>query len=86
MNFDFTPFFKRYEVLSVLAQNLFDRVSADHPSCISCQKGCDECCYALFDLTLIESLYINHKFNRLFRGNQRDSMLERARREADFAD
>jgi len=80
MNFDFTPFFKRYEAMSALAQNLFNRVGADHPSCINCQKGCDECCYALFDLSLIEAIYINHKFNRLFQGEQRKSIIERANR------
>jgi len=80
MNFDFKPFFKRYEAISALAELLFDRVSADHPSCINCQKGCDECCYALFDLTLIEALYINHKFNQLVRGEKKNRMIERANR------
>ena len=80
MNFDFTPFFKRYEVLSTLTQNVFDRVCAEHPSCVSCKKGCDDCCYALFDLTFIEALHLNHKFNIMFQGQKRGRLIEKANR------
>jgi len=80
MDFDFIPFFKRYEAISTLAQNVFDRVCADHPSCVNCVKGCDDCCYALFDLTFIEALYINHKFNMMFQGDKREALIEKANR------
>jgi Fe-S-cluster containining protein len=78
MDFDFTPYFRRYESLVKLADQAFERVAKDYPDCIKCQIGCADCCHALFDLTLIEALYINHKFKENFQGSERESLLERA--------
>ena len=80
MKFDFAPFFKRYEAISALAQNVFDQVSTNHASCVRCNRGCDDCCYALFDLTFIEAFYINHQFNRLFQGKNKLDQVEKANR------
>ena len=78
MDFDFTPYFQRYEALVKLADQAFERVAKDHPDCIKCQIGCADCCHALFDLTLIEALYINHKFKEKFNGPEREALLEKA--------
>ena len=59
MDFDFTPYFKRYESLLELADQAFQRVSKEYPESVKCRSGCSDCCHALFDLTLIEALYIN---------------------------
>jgi Fe-S-cluster containining protein len=45
---------------------------------VRCGRGCSDCCYALFDLSLVEALYLNHHFNRLFDGAARNLVLERA--------
>ena len=78
MDFDFTPYFRRYEALVKLADQAFERVAKDYPDCINCQIGCADCCHALFDLTLIEALYINHKFKEKFNGPEREALLEKA--------
>jgi Fe-S-cluster containining protein len=78
MDFDFTPYFRRYEALVRLADQAFERVAKNHPECIKCQIGCADCCHALFDLTLIEALYINQKFKEKFDGPEREALLERA--------
>ena len=78
MDFDFTPYFQRYEALVKLANQAFERVAKDYPDCIKCQIGCADCCHALFDLTLIEALYINHKFKEKFNGPEREMLLEKA--------
>jgi len=80
MDFDFLPYFKKYEELVAVAEDAFNRVKRDHPECVKCELGCAECCHALFDLTLIEALYVNHKFKAAFEGEQRDTLLERANR------
>lgn len=76
MDFDFSPYFKKYEALVSTADQLFERVKAEHPACVNCKKGCTDCCYALFDLTLVEALYLNHKFKEAF-GADAD-MMEKA--------
>ena len=80
MEFDLAPYFRRYEALVKLADQAFERVAKDYPQCISCQIGCADCCHALFDLTLIEALYINHKFKETFQGPEREGLLEKANR------
>jgi Fe-S-cluster containining protein len=80
MEFDFTPFFKQYEALLRMGEETFLRVSESHADLVRCRVGCDDCCYALFDLTLIEALYINHKFNETFQGQDRESRIEIANR------
>jgi Fe-S-cluster containining protein len=78
MEFDLAPYFSRYEALARLADQAFERVAKDHSQCISCKIGCADCCHALFDLTLIEALYINQKFKEKFKGPQRELLLDKA--------
>lgn len=80
MEFDFTPYFEKYEELVAAAEEAFNRVKNDHADCVKCKVGCADCCHALFDLTLIEALYINHKFKAAFPGKEREPLLERANR------
>jgi Fe-S-cluster containining protein len=80
MNFDFTPFFQQYEALLSLSEETFQRVGESHGDLVQCHVGCDDCCYALFDLTLIEALYMNHKFNELFQGRDREDRIAIANR------
>lgn len=77
---DFKPYFEKYEQLIETVNAVFDRVTKEYPECVKCGVGCDDCCYALFDLTLIEALYINHKFNQRFDAPQRRVLEERANR------
>jgi len=78
MDFDFTPYLQRYEALARVADQLFERVASEHPECVRCGNGCVDCCHALFDLTLIEALSINQKFNQRFSGPERERILENA--------
>ncbi len=80
MDFDFSPYFEKYEELVAAAEEAFNRVKNDHPDCVKCGVGCADCCHALFDLTLIEALYINQKFKAVYQGEVRESLLERANR------
>ena len=78
MKIDFTPFFKRYEALVEKADKAFNQVKAQFPEEVKCSPGCADCCYALFDLTLIEALYINYHFKHQFTGADREALLEKA--------
>jgi len=78
MKIDFTPFFKRYEALVEKADKAFAQVKAQFPEEVKCAPGCADCCYALFDLTLIEALYINYHFKQQYTGADREPLLEKA--------
>ena len=77
---DFTPYFKQYETILQMADTAFARIEDKYPDCIKCRLKCSDCCHALFDLTLIEALYINHHFNLKFTGQDREKMLKKADR------
>lgn len=79
MQLDFSPAFARYEAIAAEADAAFAKVASLCPDMVSCGEGCSDCCHALFDLTFIEALYLNRKFNEAFPpGPARDAVLERA--------
>ncbi len=75
---DFSMFFKQYEALVQQADALFGRVRQEYGPCVRCQEGCSDCCHALFDLTLVEALYIKAKFDEQCEGKPREELIERA--------
>jgi len=80
MEIDFTPFFKKYEDLVVSTGAVFEKVKKEFPECVKCKVECSDCCHALFDLSLIEALYINNQFNRLFKDKKREQLVVKANR------
>ena len=80
MEIDFEPYFKEYEDLLALADRSFERVREQYPDLVACELGCADCCYALFDLPLIEALYLNYHFNRFFKGAEKTVFLESVNR------
>jgi Fe-S-cluster containining protein len=74
------PFFKKYEALSKTADDIFNKVKDEYPQEVRCAQGCADCCHALFDMTLIEALYIKHHFDNCFKGLERERRIELANR------
>lgn len=77
MNDAFKPFFEQYEALAASVERAFETVKSQHPECVKCKPLCSDCCYALFDLTLIEALYINHRFRNKYSGETLEVLTER---------
>ena len=76
---DLSPIFSQYEQLRSEADNIFARMSRDFPDCVTCTKGCSDCCHALFDLSLVEAMYINRAFKTAYDyGAARSEILTRA--------
>lgn len=73
---DFEPYFIQYETLLQMSDDIFNKVKSDFPECVKCEVACSDCCYALFDLTLIEALYVNYHFQKTFEGQEREKRLE----------
>lgn len=65
MNLDFSQFFAEYESLVAQVDAVFHKVSGNFAAEVKCRQGCSDCCHALFDVTLIEALYLNSKFSEL---------------------
>lgn len=76
---DLSPIFSRYEELAAEADALFARVREVHPECVTCATGCSDCCHAMFDLSLVEAMYLNKVFAETIPyGRERSDILERA--------
>jgi len=80
MDIDFSPFFRKYEEIVAMADSVFERVKKEHPECVTCKQECSDCCYALFDLSLIEGLYIAYQFNKKFKGKEKDRLIDKLNR------
>jgi Fe-S-cluster containining protein len=65
MGLDFSKHFEKYEKFLKQLDSIFERMQKEYPEEIKCRQGCTDCCYALFDLHLVEALYLNHKFGSL---------------------
>ena len=80
MEFDLKPFFKEYEKLVSVVDDTFNRVKNEYPECVKCKIECADCCHALFDLTLIEAIYINHYFQKTLTGAEKEKLIETSNR------
>jgi Fe-S-cluster containining protein len=75
---NFNLFFERYERIRAQADDIFKKIKQQYPDCVKCKLECSDCCHALFDITLIEALYINHHFNKELSNNRKTQLLELA--------
>jgi len=78
MKEDLMPYFKKYEALVAKAETVFEQVKNKFPDEVKCKEGCSDCCHALFDLPLIEALYINYRFKEQFEGKEKTILIEKA--------
>lgn len=70
--------FDRYDALIDKADQAFAKIKDASGGRISCEKGCSDCCHALFDLSLVEAITLNHRFNQVFEGMERSNILAAA--------
>ncbi|MBF0482336.1 MAG: YkgJ family cysteine cluster protein [Desulfovibrionaceae bacterium] len=76
MDLDLSAIFSEYEKMAAEADALFATVKKACPEQVSCREGCSDCCHALFDLSLVEAMYINAKFAELVSGeDDRESVI-----------
>ena len=76
MALDLKEHFVKYEALVHMVDGVFERVKKEYPKEVFCRKKCSDCCYAIFDLTLIEALYLNDKFLKKFSGMEKNNLIE----------
>lgn len=76
---DLTPIFRQYEKLRDQVDAAVAQVQASQGPRVACRKGCSDCCHALFDLSLVEAMYVNRAFAKAVPyGRERSDILTRA--------
>ncbi|OGR22183.1 MAG: hypothetical protein A2277_12870 [Desulfobacterales bacterium RIFOXYA12_FULL_46_15] len=76
MALDLKEHFVKYEALVEMVDAIFSRVKTEYPKEVFCREKCSDCCYAIFDLTLIEALYIKDRFLKKFSGKPKNDLIE----------
>jgi len=76
MSLNLKEHFVKYEALVQMVDGVFERVKKEYPKEVFCREKCSDCCYAIFDLTLIEALYLNDKFLNNFSGKPKNDIIE----------
>ncbi|MBF0100045.1 MAG: YkgJ family cysteine cluster protein [Desulfobacterales bacterium] len=75
---EFVDLFEKYEMLVQFVDTIFEKMARDYPEQVKCTQKCADCCHALFDLTLIEAIYINHQFQQHCDNTKKTEILSRA--------
>lgn len=78
MSIDLKKHFTKYEALVSIVDSIFNKVREEYPKEVFCRKKCSDCCYAIFDIPIIEAIYINHKFNETFSGTKKMELIDTA--------
>ncbi len=73
---DFTPHFKKYEALVGTVDAIFNKVKSEYPNEVFCREKCSDCCYAIFDIPIIEAIYLKQKFNETFTGTRKMELID----------
>lgn len=76
MALDLKEHFVKYQALVQMVDAVFDRVKKEYPKEVFCREKCSDCCYAIFDLTLVEALYLKDKFLKSFTGKEKNDIIE----------
>ena len=74
------PVFRKYEAFVKQLDCVFEGVRQQYPDCVKCELACADCCHALFDLSLVEALYINRHFMDDVRDRRRVEIIDDANR------
>lgn len=78
MDLDLSPFFEEYAQMAAEMDEVFNRVQASCPDEVTCELGCCDCCYAMFDLTLVEAMALNQAFRTQLPQEVQKAVLEEA--------
>jgi Fe-S-cluster containining protein len=78
MQLDFSPFFAEYEQLAANVDRMVQQIKEQYPDQVTCHIGCTDCCYAMFDLSLVEAMYLNTMFRQRLAQETREAILRKA--------
>ncbi|MDP2646664.1 MAG: YkgJ family cysteine cluster protein [Desulfobacterales bacterium] len=75
---DLRDFFRKYEDLQQVVDRAFDRVKQIYPENVTCAVKCSECCHALFDIGILEAIYISDRFHGRLDPEKKTKIIARA--------
>lgn len=73
---DLNIYHNKYQELMKAVDHIFNKMKIDYPQEVKCDQGCTECCFAMFDLSLAEALYLKEKFSELDQDLRNSILIE----------
>ncbi|WP_051261390.1 YkgJ family cysteine cluster protein [Desulfovibrio inopinatus] len=83
MALDFSKYFEAYEKLCSEVDAVFGRVKEQCGDGVTCTVKCSDCCHAVFDITLVEAVYLNYHLRSSIGSGEALSQLEELANRAD---
>jgi len=62
---DLKSILSKYAILLAQVDDWYNRCQSEYPDEIRCSMGCSECCRSLFDITLVDAIFLKSGFDRL---------------------
>ena len=72
------PYFEEYRKVVEQVDAAFMKIQSAYDDCVKCKVGCADCCHALFDLSLVEAMYLKSEYDRKISDALRAEIVERA--------
>ena len=79
-------FFDAYLQIVREADLAFSRVTEQFGDLVNCTEGCNDCCFALFEMHPVEALYLAHAFKTYLKRKDRREIQRKAHKTRDKYD
>ena len=76
-------YFDAYRVLVREADLAFERVKEQYGDLVRCKQGCNDCCFAVFEMHPVEAVLIARSFATLLKRKERREIIRRAEKARD---
>jgi Fe-S-cluster containining protein len=77
MQDSFESYFNLYLEVVKEADAAFVRVSQEYADLVRCKPGCNDCCYAVFEMQPVEAAYLSYMFYQLLPRKERREILKK---------
>ncbi len=73
-------YFEEYLDLADRADQAFAQVKGQYPDLVVCKQGCNDCCFAIFEMNPVEAVYLARMFSTGLLRKQKREIARKARK------
>ena len=77
---DLEECFEAYRDLAHRADMAFDQVRSQYPELVLCKQGCNDCCFAIFEMNPVEAVHLSRMFSASLVRKQKREVARKAKK------
>jgi len=77
---DLEECFEAYRDLAGRADKAFEQVRSQYPALVVCKQGCNDCCFAIFEMNPVEAVYLSRMFSSNLARKQKREVARKAKK------